>query len=45
MIYFPMFKLKIIFRISEGIMDLLDLFKSSAIRYLRLTGTDHLNAL
>lgn len=35
---FPMFKLKIIFNVSEGIMDLLDVFRSPAIRYLRLRG-------
>lgn len=40
-----MFKLKIIFSVSEGFMDLLDVFKSHDIRYLRLGGTDHLNAL
>lgn len=35
MIYFPIFKLKIIFSVLEGIMHLLDMFKSPAIRYLR----------
>lgn len=38
MISFPVFKLKIMFSVSEGIMDLLDVFKSPAIRYLRHRG-------